>query len=74
MVMPSLSKRAGNTHNLCRPDSSRCLCCSRLSRQVAAQSMLCCCYVKTLERPRDGVGLPEAANFKSLSVPRIALL
>lgn len=36
--------------------------------------MLCCCYVKTPERLRDGVGLPKAAHFKILSVPRTAHL
>lgn len=36
--------------------------------------MLCCCYVKTPEGLRDGGRLPKAANFKSLLVPRIALL
>lgn len=74
VVMPSLSWRAGHTHNLGRPDSSRHICCSRLSRQVTAQSTLCYCHVKAPEGAQGWVGLPKAARFKSRSVPRIALL
>lgn len=64
VAMPSLSWRAGDTYNPFRPDLSRCLCCSRLSRQVATQSMLCCCCVKTPARLRDGVRAPQSRPFQ----------
>lgn len=75
-AFPFLEGRAHShlTLNLGRPDSSRRLCCSRLSRQVTAQSTLCYCHVKAPEGAQGWVGLPKAARFKSRSVPRIALL